>query len=134
MNGNLKGQRALVTGSTRGIGAAVAEALAAAGVDLVLSARSESDLLAQADKLSLDHQVRTAVAPADLADARAVEHLAATALDAFSGLDILINNAGISHPQMAVDVSAELWDDVMAVNVRAPALLGSRVGRAMAAA
>ncbi len=134
MNGNLKGQRALVTGSTRGIGAAVAEALAAAGVDLVLSARSESDLLAQADKLSLDHQVRTAVAPADLADATAVEHLAATALDAFSGLDILINNAGISHPQMAVDVSAELWDDVMAVNVRAPALLGSRVGRAMAAA
>jgi NAD(P)-dependent dehydrogenase (short-subunit alcohol dehydrogenase family) len=130
----LDGRRALVTGATRGIGAAVAEALAAAGADLVLTARTVGDIEAMAASLAARYGIRTAAVPADLMTADGVERLAAESLAVFGGLDVLVNNAGISYPERVVDVSADLWDAVMAVNLRAPALLGSRIGRAMVAA
>jgi NAD(P)-dependent dehydrogenase (short-subunit alcohol dehydrogenase family) len=130
----LDGRRALVTGATRGIGTAVAEGLAAAGSDLVLTARSAADLEILAGELGRRHGVRTATVAADLLHAADVERLAEESLAAFDGLDVLVNNAGISFPEPVVDVSADLWDAVMAVNLRAPALLASRIGRAMIAA
>jgi NAD(P)-dependent dehydrogenase (short-subunit alcohol dehydrogenase family) len=126
----LGGRRALVTGASRGIGAAVASALAAAGADVVLSGRDVASLESVAVSLS---GVRTAVLPADLADTAAVERLAAAALDVFDGLDILVNNAGITIPERATDLTVGAWDATMAVNLRAPALLGARIGAAMAA-
>jgi NAD(P)-dependent dehydrogenase (short-subunit alcohol dehydrogenase family) len=126
----LAGRRALVTGASRGIGAAIATRLAAEGADVVLSGRDSALLESVADKLT---GVRTAVLPADLSDAAAVERLAAEALAAFDGLDILVNNAGITFPELAADVTVAAWDTTMAVNVRAPALLGARIGAAMAA-
>ncbi|WP_369068291.1 SDR family NAD(P)-dependent oxidoreductase [Kineococcus terrestris] len=131
---DLTGKRALVTGASQGIGTDVVRALAAAGADLVLSARSAAALEPLAHELAGERGVRTAVVTADLALAADVERLAAESLEVFGGLDVLVSNAGISFPQMAVDVDADTWDLTMAVNVRAPALLGSRVGRAMAAA
>ena len=50
----------------------------------------------------------------------------------YGGLDVLINNAGISYPELVVDVSADRMDEVLDVNLRAPALLAARIGRAMA--
>jgi NAD(P)-dependent dehydrogenase (short-subunit alcohol dehydrogenase family) len=126
----LAGRRALVTGASRGIGAAIATRLAAEGADVVLSGRDAGLLESLAASIT---QVRTAVRPADLADAAQVERLAADALDAFDGLDILVNNAGITIPELAADLSVAAWDTTMAVNVRAPALLGARIGAAMAA-
>ncbi|WP_432545362.1 SDR family NAD(P)-dependent oxidoreductase [Kineococcus sp. SYSU DK004] len=131
---DLTGKRALVTGASQGIGTDVVRALAAAGADLVLSARSAAALEPLAQAVTREHGVRTAVVTADLARAADVERLAEESLAAFGGLDVLVSNAGISFPQMAVDVDADTWDLTMAVNVRAPALLGSRIGRAMAAA
>jgi NAD(P)-dependent dehydrogenase (short-subunit alcohol dehydrogenase family) len=131
MSGVLPGRRALVTGASRGIGAAVAAGLAAAGADVVLSGRDRSALDAVA--ASLPGGVRTAVLPADLADVDAVERLAADALSVFDGLDILVNNAGITFPELAADLTVAAWDSTMAVNLRAPALLGARIGAAMAA-
>jgi NAD(P)-dependent dehydrogenase (short-subunit alcohol dehydrogenase family) len=125
----LAGRRALVTGASRGIGAAVAAGLAAAGADVVLSGRDRAALDAVAKSLP----TRTAVIPADLADAASVEALARSALDAFDGLDILVNNAGITFPELARDLTVSAWDATMAVNLRAPALLGARIGAAMAA-
>jgi NAD(P)-dependent dehydrogenase (short-subunit alcohol dehydrogenase family) len=127
----LQGRRALVTGASRGIGAAVAAGLAGAGADVVLSGRDRAALDAVA--AGLPGGVRTAVLPADLADVDAVERLAADALTAFDGLDILVNNAGITFPEMAADLTVAAWDTTMAVNLRAPALLGARIGAAMAA-
>jgi NAD(P)-dependent dehydrogenase (short-subunit alcohol dehydrogenase family) len=129
MNGVLAGRRALVTGASRGIGAAVAAGLAAAGADVVLSGRDRAALTSVAESLP----TRTAVIPADLADAAAVEALAAAALDAFDGLDVLVNNAGITFPERAADLTVAAWDATLAVNLRAPALLGARIGAAMAA-
>jgi NAD(P)-dependent dehydrogenase (short-subunit alcohol dehydrogenase family) len=130
MSGVLAGRRALVTGASRGIGAAVASALAAAGADVVLSGRDARSLESVAESLT---GVRTAIITADLADPADVERLAAAALDAFDGLDILVNNAGITFPELAADLTVGAWDATMAVNLRAPALLGARIGAAMAA-
>jgi NAD(P)-dependent dehydrogenase (short-subunit alcohol dehydrogenase family) len=130
MTGVLGGRRALVTGASRGIGAAVASALAAAGADVVLSGRDARSLESMAESLT---GVRTAIITADLADPADVERLAAAALDAFDGLDILVNNAGITFPELAADLTVGAWDATMAVNLRAPALLGARIGAAMAA-
>ncbi|MEZ0166660.1 SDR family NAD(P)-dependent oxidoreductase [Kineococcus sp. LSe6-4] len=131
---DLTGRRTLVTGATQGLGTDVTRTLAAAGCDLVLSARSRDALEALAQDVVREHGVRVEVVPADLGDAGDTEALAASALAAFDGLDVLVNNAGISVPQRVVDVDAATWDRVMAVNLRAPALLGSRIGRAMAGA
>jgi NAD(P)-dependent dehydrogenase (short-subunit alcohol dehydrogenase family) len=133
MSRTLDGRRALVTGASRGIGAAVAAALAAAGADVILHGRSAAALTASAETLAATHQVRTAVLTADLAVTGHVERLAAEALEPFDGLDILVNNAGITFPEMAADLTADAWDATLAVNLRAPALLGARIGAAMAA-
>ncbi len=131
---DLAGRRALVTGSTRGIGAGIAQALAAAGVHLVLSARSAQEVQEQAARLGDQHGVRAVGLAADLSDADSTLELARQALAAFDGLDILVNNAGISFPEPAVEVDPDRWDAVLAVNLRAPALLGSRIGATMAEA
>jgi len=131
---DLAGRRALVTGASQGIGADVVHGLAAAGADVVLTGRHRAPLEALGAEVERRHGVRTAVVVADLSSAAETEQLADHALAAFGGLDVLVGNAGISVPQTVVDVDADTWDRVMAVNLRAPALLGSRVGRAMAAA
>ena len=130
MSGVLAGRRALVTGASRGIGAAVVTGLAAAGADVILSGRDVASLESVAASV---HGVRTAVIPADLAETASVEQLAASALGVFDGLDILVNNAGITFPELAADLTVSAWDMTMAVNLRAPAMLGARIGTAMAA-
>lgn len=130
----LAGKRTLITGASKGIGADLARAFAAAGATLVLSARDEVGLQVQAEALIAEHDVEITVVAADLSRPDAPEQLAVSALAAYGGLDVLINNAGISHPEMAVDVTAALLDDVLNVNLRAPSLLAARVGAAMAEA
>lgn len=129
---DLTNRRALVTGSTRGIGAKVADALAAAGADVVLSARSAEDLTRQAAEIADKYGVHAASVPADLADADEVLRLASESLAAFDGLDILVNNAGVSFPEPVTTVSVGNWNATMDVNLRAACLLASRVGSAMA--
>jgi NAD(P)-dependent dehydrogenase (short-subunit alcohol dehydrogenase family) len=75
--------------------------------------------------------VRAAAVVADLASPTGPDVLAAAALEAFGGLDVLVNNAGTSVPEPVVDTTTSAFDDVLAVNLRAPALLAARVGAAM---
>lgn len=133
-NPRLDGRRTLITGASKGIGADIARAFAEAGAALVLSGRDGGALSAQAAQLSSDYGVKAEVVVADLSDPEAPERLAAEAAAVFGGLDVLVNNAGISHPEMVVDLTAELFDDVLNVNLRAPSLLAARVGAGMAAA
>nr|WP_197037666.1 SDR family NAD(P)-dependent oxidoreductase [Kitasatospora arboriphila] len=94
----LDGKRALITGATKGIGADIAVTLARAGADLILSGRNKVELDEAAATLSREHGTRVATVVADLADTDGPEALARAAAGAFDGLDILINNAGISYP------------------------------------
>ncbi|MBX7452953.1 glucose 1-dehydrogenase [Mycolicibacterium sp. 3033] len=127
----LDGKRALITGATKGIGADIARAFAAAGAHLVLSGRDEAELAQARRSLGDEHgaDVRTVVA--DLADPDGPTALSTTASEALGGLDILVNNAGISLPEPVVATTAENFDATLAVNLRAPALLAAQIGALM---
>jgi NAD(P)-dependent dehydrogenase (short-subunit alcohol dehydrogenase family) len=125
----LDGRTALVTGASRGIGAAVARALDQAGARVALSARSMRELEAVAAALQND----PVVLPADLSDANGPAELAAAALEAMGHVDVLVNNAAIAARLDTVDTDAVLIDAMLAVNVRAPLLLIAALVPSMAA-
>jgi 7-alpha-hydroxysteroid dehydrogenase len=115
----LDGQVALVTGASRGIGAAVAKELARAGGDLVLVARGADDLGRVA--ASVRGLGRSAHAiTADLSDPGAAGRLVAEAIARFGRLDILVNNAGGARPMAFLETTAEQLEDAFRFNVAAP--------------
>lgn len=121
---SLEGRTALVTGASRGIGAAIAAALDRAGARVVLTGRDRALLEGVAAGLANDPVVLTA----DLARPDAPARLAAEALDRLDGrLDVLVNNAAAAARLDTVDTDAALVDGLLAVNVRAPLLLVAAV-------
>jgi len=126
-DGVLNGKAALVTGATRGIGAAVARALDAAGARVALSGRDRGLL----DVVAGDLAHEALVIPIELRDADAPGRLAAAALEGLGTLDILVNNAAMAARVQTTRLTAELIDDMFAVNVRAPLLLIGAVIPAM---
>lgn len=131
MTAVLEGKRALITGATKGIGADIAKTFAAAGATLVLSGRDRSELGAMRKSVSDEFGVDVETAAVDLGLPEGPYLLADAAVAAFGGLDILVNNAGISHPAPVVSTDPESFDATIAVNLRAPALLASAIGKAM---
>ena len=127
---DLSGRRALITGAGRGIGKACAIALAQAGADVALIARTRSQLektAAEVEALGRKTVIRTA----DLTEVELLPELIAELDAELKGLDILVNNAGINVPQDAVDVTPEAWDRVMALNLRGAFFVAQAVGRLM---
>jgi NAD(P)-dependent dehydrogenase (short-subunit alcohol dehydrogenase family) len=113
----LRGQVALITGATRGIGLALAQALATQGCDLILTGRSQSALARVGRELGRGKR-RILAEPCDVRDPSSVDTLFRATRKQFGRLDILINNAGIAHPHRAVDqLPFALWKDVMATNL-----------------
>jgi NAD(P)-dependent dehydrogenase (short-subunit alcohol dehydrogenase family) len=109
MDLNLRGKTALITGASMGIGLAVAEGLAAEGVNVALCARDANRLTAAAQVIHEKFGVVALPVPADLARAEEIER-AVQAVDArFGGLDILINNAGIGSGETVMSASDEKW-------------------------
>jgi NAD(P)-dependent dehydrogenase (short-subunit alcohol dehydrogenase family) len=129
-------RRALVTGASRGIGRACAEALAAAGFRVALHFHRE-EAAATALAAALPGGPHPLL-QADLAAAEAASALVERAADALGGLELLVNNAGIytEHPPLAGPPSAwrEAWQQTLAVNLLAPALLCQAAAARMAAA
>ncbi len=112
---NLSGKKALITGASGGIGEAVARALHAAGATVALHGTREEKLQALASALG----DRTLLMPADLSDLDAVDALGKRAEEEMEGVDILINNAGITKDGLLARMSNEDWDDVIRVNLTA---------------
>jgi NAD(P)-dependent dehydrogenase (short-subunit alcohol dehydrogenase family) len=127
----LDGKRALITGATKGIGADIARTFAAAGAALILSGRDESELAAARSSLTDEFGIEVETVAVDLAQPDGPHRLAGVAVAAFGGLDILVNNAGVSHPAPVIATDPDLFDATIAVNLRAPALLASAVGKSM---
>lgn len=113
---SLQGKIALVTGAGKGIGRAVALALAAEGVHVGLLARTASDLQSLAAEIAT-HGVKTASVVADVADRVAVEAAAAQIEQQLGPIDILINNAGIGHFAKFMEMEPAQWEQIIQVNL-----------------
>lgn len=115
--GRLRGKTAVVTGGSRGIGLAVAEALAAEGCAVVLAGRDLRALRAAARKLAR-HGGQAMAQPCDVSDPNSVLALFAAARRQFRRLDILFNNAGIAHPLCKVEkLPLRVWRTVLKTNL-----------------
>ena len=112
----LDGKVAVITGAGRGIGAASALALAEAGADVVLSARSEDQLQEVAKKVA-DLGRRAHIIPADAMDLDQVAALAGGAVDAFGRLDIVVNNVGGSMPKEFLKTNTKFLEEAFHFNV-----------------
>ncbi len=118
MTGRLAGKTALITGASRGIGRAIAEAYAAEGASLVLTATSLKSLAAISDVLSNDGIESHCIA-ADLSDESEIDRLFQQCLELVGHLDILVNNAGIYQGKQFEEYTREEFHRLMKVNVYA---------------
>jgi len=116
---DLTGRLALVTGATGGIGAELASALHRQGAHVALSGTRQERL----DALAAQLGERVVTLPCDLSDREAVSALAGRAEEALGGLDIVVNNAGITRDNLFMRMKDEEWDQVIAVNLTAAFLV-----------
>ena len=131
VSGRLEGRTALITGAAGGIGLGCAEAFAKEGCDLVLLDLDEARVTAAAKDLAertgrTVHSLRC-----DLADADAARAAVAKAVALLGRIEVLVNNAGILAPGDILDAELEDFDRVLAVNLRAPFVVGQAVARHM---
>ncbi|HEY7810569.1 MAG TPA: 3-hydroxybutyrate dehydrogenase [Allosphingosinicella sp.] len=116
----LSGKTALVTGSTSGIGLACARALAAEGANVVLNGFGDAgEIETIRVELEAASGARALYSNADLTKADAIEAMMAEAAEAFGGVDILINNAGMQHVAPVDQFPADRWDLIIALNLTA---------------
>jgi NAD(P)-dependent dehydrogenase (short-subunit alcohol dehydrogenase family) len=115
---SLEGKVALVTGASRGIGRAISIGLAQQGANLVLAARTISDLEATRNTI-LQHGVMAEVVPTDVTSEQQIIVLFQKTLECFGKLDILVNNAGVFVNEPIDQMSTEIWDWVINIELRA---------------
>ncbi|MDP1730568.1 MAG: 3-oxoacyl-[acyl-carrier-protein] reductase [Devosia sp.] len=125
---DLTGKRALVTGASGGIGREIAKALSGAGARVALSGTRISALEDTAHEIGAADPV---ILPCNLSDLAAVNKLVPEAETALGGLDILINNAGMTRDNLFMRMKDEEWDEVIAVNLTAAFHLTRAVLRGM---
>jgi NAD(P)-dependent dehydrogenase (short-subunit alcohol dehydrogenase family) len=127
---DLSGRVALVTGASRGLGKAMALALAGAGADMVLAARGAESLEQTADEVQGLGR-RTLIVPTDVTQVAQIERLMHRAVEHFGRLDVLIPAAGINIRGPSVDFVEADWDRVMAVNLKGVFFTCQAAGRVM---
>ncbi len=118
---DLTGRRILVTGGTRGIGRAVADAAVAHGASVAIAARSEDEVNVRAEDLAARArgEARVSGIRCDVRDPRQCADLVERAVEALGGLDVLVNNAGIGRFEPVEEMDPETWDAVIGTNLDA---------------
>jgi NAD(P)-dependent dehydrogenase (short-subunit alcohol dehydrogenase family) len=122
---------ALVTGSSRGIGRAIAQELARAGFAVAVHGARESPHLRAAFRAVRRLSPRSICLAADLAEPAAIGRLFAEIAQRWGGLNVLVNNAAVQNPAPVLELRLEDWDRVLAINLRAAFLCAQQAGRMM---
>jgi 3-oxoacyl-[acyl-carrier protein] reductase len=130
MKGPLDGKVAIVTGGSRGIGAEVAGRLAEDGAAVVVSGRDGDRLQRTVREWETQGRAVLGVV-ADAANREDCERLVSTARQHFGRVDVLVNNAGVTHDQLLVRMTDEDWDRVIEVNLRSAFLMTRAVSKAL---
>lgn len=116
----LHGKTALVTGSTSGIGKAIATRYAKEGANVILSGfGDEAEIDALQEELAKTHGVKVGYSSADLSNPDAIEGMMGYAARDFGGVDVLVNNAGVQHVSPIEDFPVAKWDLIIALNLTA---------------
>jgi 3-hydroxybutyrate dehydrogenase len=116
----LKGKSAVVTGSTSGIGLAIARALAKEGVNVTINGfGAAADIEKERAGIEKDFGVKAAYSAADMTKPAEIADMIKTAEKTFGSVDILVNNAGIQHVAPVEDFPVEKWDQIIAINLSA---------------
>jgi gluconate 5-dehydrogenase len=123
---DLTGRRALVTGSSRGIGSVLAAGLADAGAEVILNGRDPEALARARDRLAGAHATAF-----DVTDPDAVQAAIGDVEDRVGPIDILVNNTGVQHRQPMLDVSLDDWRRVVETNLTGAFVVGRAVARGM---
>ncbi len=129
---DLSGRRAVVTGASRGIGRVIAEALAAAGADVAVTARDLASLDGTVAAITALGRRAVGVA-ADVRDVAAAQAAIDHAAEALGGLDILVNNAGIEEVRPSLEVDEALWDRILDTNLKGAFFCAQAAARRMKA-
>jgi len=127
---NLNGKRALITGSSQGIGFALAKGLAAAGVEIVLNGRNAEKLAGAAKALEADG-TKTHQLAFDATDHTAVREAVDGFESASGAIDILVNNAGMQHRTTLQDFPPEAFEQLLQTNIASVFHVGQAVARHM---
>ncbi len=127
---DLNNRVALVTGASRGLGFAMAEALADAGATVILNGRDANTLKVAADRMR-DRGLKTDSLAFDVTDERAADVAIQSMVTRYQRLDILIANAGITHRAQLADWTPEAWDKVLTTNLKACFFLAQQAAAPM---
>jgi NAD(P)-dependent dehydrogenase (short-subunit alcohol dehydrogenase family) len=119
MDLDMHGKVAVITGASVGIGLAIAEGLAAEGVNLVMAARGAERVREEAKRIARDHGVRALGEPCDVSTAEGATGLVAAVESEFGGADILINNAGTGSNETIMEAPDEKWQQFWDLHVMA---------------
>jgi gluconate 5-dehydrogenase len=128
---DVKGQTAIVTGASSGLGVAFAETLAERGVNLVIAARRYEKLAKVADEISSKYGVKVVPIKADVSQEDQVISTVKTAIEKFGSIEILVNNAGTASLSPSIDMSLEEWKKVIDVNLTGVFLCARTAAREM---
>ena len=124
-----EGRTALITGSSRGLGKAIAEKLGKLGANIVLNGTSEAVLETTKEFEAMG--IKVAATIGDVRNADDIKAMIKTAVDTFGGIDILINNAGITKDKPMAMMSEDDWDIVLDINLKGPSLCTKAAAKLM---
>ena len=127
----LKDQVAIVTGGAQGIGRAISEALAREGAKVVVADINEQQAQTAANEIAQKHGIETLAVAGNVANGEDCEKIIRQALDKFSKINILINNAGITRDNLIMRMSDAEWDAVLGVNLKGVFNCTKAVSRSM---
>jgi gluconate 5-dehydrogenase len=127
----IKGDTAIVTGASSGLGVSFAEALADEGANLVIAARRYDKLVKIAEELTRKHNVKVIPVKTDVSSEDEVVNMVRTAVEQFGSLEIMVNNAGIASLSPSVDMTLEEWKKVIDVNLTGVFLCARTAAREM---